>query len=71
MDWAGLSYDRYEAAKSLVKAPRWIGAPCAKNGLREFDKLPAENAVDDQQIAKDAKAPDTVQAPSTGQPTKG
>jgi len=44
-DLAGLSYDRYEPAKSLVSsqfvvAPRWIGNPYGK--LVEFDKLPMD-----------------------------
>ncbi|CDF86033.1 Phosphoethanolamine transferase CptA [Pseudomonas knackmussii B13] len=61
-DLAGLSYDRFEPGKSLVspnfvQSPRWIGDPYEKNGLHEFDKLPAESEVSDQQIAHDAKAP--------------
>ncbi|NEA37629.1 hypothetical protein, partial [Streptomyces sp. SID13031] len=48
-DLAGLSYDRYEPAKSLVSpqfvvAPRWIGDPYRKGGLREFDHLPLDKA---------------------------
>ncbi|WP_435606070.1 phosphoethanolamine transferase CptA [Pseudomonas knackmussii] len=61
-DLAGLSYDRFEPGKSVVspnyvQSPRWIGDPYAKNGLHEFDKLPAENAVGEQKIAHDAKPP--------------
>lgn len=75
-DLAGLSYDRFEPAKSLVgpnfvQLPRWIGDPYAKNGLHEFDKLPAENASGEQQIAREAKTPATVQAPETKKPTEG
>lgn len=65
-DLAGLSYDRYEPGKSLVSpefvaAPRWIGDPYAKNGLHEFDKLPLDNAMGDQQLARASKAPAAVQ----------
>jgi len=74
-DLAGLSYDRYEPAKSLVNpqfaaAPRWIGDPYRKNGLHEFDKLPQDNAAQ-QDIATQAKSPATAQAPGTTQPNEG
>ncbi|MBD9502932.1 phosphoethanolamine transferase CptA [Pseudomonas sp. BGr12] len=75
-DLAGLSYDRYEPAKSLVNeqfaaAPRWIGDPYKKDGLHEFDKLPQDKAAPEQEIAKDAKAPATAQAPVQTQPKEG
>jgi len=55
-DLAGLSYDRYEPAKSLVNSaftasPRWIGDPYAKNGLHEFDNLPDTRAKQEQRTA--------------------
>ncbi|WP_258642818.1 phosphoethanolamine transferase CptA [Pseudomonas sichuanensis] len=55
-DLAGLSYDRYEPAKSLVSTqfspgPRWIGNPYVKNGLREFDQLPDSKAQHEQSTA--------------------
>ncbi|QXI37283.1 phosphoethanolamine transferase CptA [Pseudomonas xantholysinigenes] len=55
-DLAGLSYDHFEPAKSLVSpqfsaSPRWIGDPYAKNGLHEFDKLPGANADKEQRTA--------------------
>lgn len=55
-DLAGLSYDRFEPAKSLVSAqylaaPRWIGDPYAKSGLHEFDKLPGARAQEQQRTA--------------------
>ena len=55
-DLAGLSYDRFEPAKSLVNPqfsaiPRWIGDPYAKNGLHEFDKLPGVNDDKEQRTA--------------------
>ncbi|MCJ1884877.1 phosphoethanolamine transferase CptA [Pseudomonas sp. LA21] len=73
-DLAGLSYDRFEPVKSLVSeqfvvAPRWIGDPYKKDGLHEFDKLPPTQAAQ-QEIAKDAKSPDTAQTPAE-QPNKG
>ncbi|TLP77893.1 phosphoethanolamine transferase CptA [Pseudomonas nitroreducens] len=75
-DLAGLSYDRYEPAKSLVNeqfaaTPRWIGDPYKKDGLHEFDKLPQDKAAPEQEIAKDAKAPATAQAPVQTQPKEG
>ncbi|WP_448679333.1 phosphoethanolamine transferase CptA [Pseudomonas nicosulfuronedens] len=75
-DLAGLSYDRYEPAKSLVNqqfaaAPRWIGDPYKKDGLHEFDKLPLDKAAQEQEIAKDAKAPTTAQAPEQTHPKEG
>ncbi|TYO83713.1 phosphoethanolamine transferase CptA [Pseudomonas sp. CK-NBRI-02] len=59
-DLAGLSYDRYEPAKSLVSpqfvvAPRWIGDPYSKNGLREFDALPTDKTDKAQQTVTSAK----------------
>ncbi|TFF42787.1 phosphoethanolamine transferase CptA [Pseudomonas sp. RIT623] len=55
-DLAGLSYDHFEPAKSLVNPqfsaiPRWIGDPYAKNGLHEFDKLPGVNDDKEQRTA--------------------
>ncbi|WP_449433579.1 phosphoethanolamine transferase CptA [Pseudomonas putida] len=55
-DLAGLSYDGYEPGKSLVSpqfvaAPRWIGDPYSKDGLREFDKLPLDKAEGAQNTA--------------------
>ena len=52
-DLAGLSYDRYEPAKSLVStqfspSPRWIGNPYVKNGLHEFDRLPTDKGQAEQ-----------------------
>jgi heptose-I-phosphate ethanolaminephosphotransferase len=75
-DLAGLSYDHYEPAKSLVNqqfaaAPRWIGDPYAKNGLHEFDKLPQDRAAPRQEIAKDTQEPTTAQAPVKAQPNEG
>ncbi|WEJ73242.1 phosphoethanolamine transferase CptA [Pseudomonas sp. PSE14] len=74
-DLAGLSYDRFEPVKSLVSdqfavAPRWIGDPYKKDGLREFDKLPPTQAAPQQEIVKESKSPDTAQAPEA-QPNKG
>ncbi|MBC3458431.1 phosphoethanolamine transferase CptA [Pseudomonas mosselii] len=63
-DLAGLSYDRYEPAKSLVNeaftaSPRWIGDPYAKNGLHEFDKLPGARTKQEQRTASsDTVRPD-------------
>lgn len=75
-DLAGLSYDRYEPAKSLVNqqfaaAPRWIGDPYRKDGLHEFDRLPQDKAAPEQEIADDAKAPTTAQARVKAQPNEG
>ncbi|MCE4071748.1 MULTISPECIES: phosphoethanolamine transferase CptA [Pseudomonas] len=75
-DLAGLSYDRYEPAKSLVNqqfaaAPRWIGDPYKKDGLHEFDKLPMDKAAQQQEIATDTKAPATAQTPVAKQPKEG
>lgn len=75
-DLAGLSYDRYEPAKSLVNqqfaaAPRWIGDPYKKDGLHEFDKLPMDKAAQQQEIATDIKAPATAQTPVAKQPKEG
>ncbi|MBH3387827.1 phosphoethanolamine transferase CptA [Pseudomonas putida] len=55
-DLAGLSYDRFEPAKSLVSpqfvvAPRWIGDPYGKDGLREFDHLPLDKPERVQETA--------------------
>ncbi|AIN57116.1 phosphoethanolamine transferase CptA [Pseudomonas soli] len=55
-DLAGLSYDRYEPAKSLINdsftaSPRWIGDPYAKNGLHKFDNLPGTQAKPEQRTA--------------------
>ncbi|MBD9676816.1 phosphoethanolamine transferase CptA [Pseudomonas sp. PDM18] len=74
-DLAGLSYDRYEPAKSLVSpqfavAPRWIGDPYKKDGLHEFDQLPQDQPAP-QEIAKDANAPATAQAPEQMKPKEG
>lgn len=74
-DLAGLSYDRFEPVKSLVSeqfavAPRWIGDPYKKDGLREFDKLPPTQAAPQQEIVKESKSPDTAQTPVV-QPNKG
>lgn len=60
-DLAGLSYDRYEPAKSLVSqqfllAPRWIGDPYRKDGLHEFDLLPGDKAERVQETAVNIKA---------------
>jgi len=75
-DLAGLSYDRYEPAKSLVNqqfaaAPRWIGDPYRKDGLHEFDKLPQDKAAQQQEIATESNAPATAQAPVEKQPKEG
>lgn len=75
-DLAGLSYDRFEPAKSLVNqqfaaAPRWIGDPYKKDGLHEFDKLPLDKAAQQQEIATGTKAPATAQAPVKTQPNEG
>ncbi|WP_315808915.1 MULTISPECIES: phosphoethanolamine transferase CptA [Pseudomonas] len=75
-DLAGLSYDRYEPAKSLVNqqfaaAPRWIGDPYKKDGLHEFDKLPMDKAAQQQEIATDTKTPATAQTPVAKQPKEG
>ncbi|MCP1624883.1 phosphoethanolamine transferase CptA [Pseudomonas nitroreducens] len=75
-DLAGLSYDRYEPAKSLVSGqfvatPRWIGDPYRKDGLHDFDKLPQDQATPPQEIAKDAKTPATALTPSETQPKEG
>ncbi|MDN6857835.1 phosphoethanolamine transferase CptA [Pseudomonas sp. CAN2814] len=75
-DLAGLSYDLYEPAKSLVNqqfasTPRWIGDPYAKNGLHEFDKLPQDQAALHQEIATSTKAPTTAQVPVKAQPDEG
>lgn len=65
-DLAGLSYDRYEPAKSLVNpefvvAPRWIGNPYSKDGIREFDQLPMDKAERAQEAALSAKVkPDNI-----------
>ncbi|RWU25125.1 hypothetical protein DM813_05185 [Pseudomonas alkylphenolica] len=65
-DLAGLSYDRYEPAKSLVSpefvvAPRWIGNPYSKDGIREFDQLPMDKAERAQEAALSIKAkPDNI-----------
>ena len=55
-DLAGLSYDRYEPAKSLVNdsftaSPRWIGDPYAKNGLHKFDNLQGTQAKPEQRTS--------------------
>ncbi|WP_264312801.1 phosphoethanolamine transferase CptA [Pseudomonas putida] len=60
-DLAGLSYDQYEPAKSVVSpqfvvVPRWIGDPYRNNGLREFDHLPQDKAERVQETASSAKA---------------
>ena len=60
-DLAGLSYDRYEPAKSLVNplfvvAPRWIGDPYRQDGLHEFDLLPMDKAQRVQETASNGKA---------------
>jgi len=59
-DLAGLSYDLYEPAKSIVNpqfevVPRWIGDPYRNNGLREFDHLPQDKAERVQDTASSAK----------------
>ncbi|MGE8321818.1 MAG: hypothetical protein ACN6OX_01900, partial [Pseudomonas sp.] len=60
-DLAGLSYDRFEPAKSLVNpqfvvAPRWIGDPYRKDGLREFDHLPRDKPERAQETASNGKS---------------
>ncbi|EKT4523440.1 phosphoethanolamine transferase CptA [Pseudomonas putida] len=60
-DLAGLSYDRFEPAKSLVSpqflvAPRWIGDPYRKDGLREFDQLPQDKPAHEQKAAITSRA---------------
>jgi len=52
-DLAGLTYDGYEATRSItspqfVKTTRWIGNPYKKNALRDYDTLPYGNEVDNQ-----------------------
>ncbi|MBB4863458.1 heptose-I-phosphate ethanolaminephosphotransferase [Pseudomonas nitritireducens] len=74
-DLAGLSYDHFDPTRSVVNAqftdaPRWIGDPYAKDGLHEFDKLPQDKAAP-QEIATQAKAPATAQAPVKPQPNEG
>lgn len=59
-DLAGLSYDRYEPAKSLVSpqflvAPRWIGDPYRKDGLRDFDQLPMDKTERGQETVSSGK----------------
>ena len=59
-DLAGLSYDLYEPAKSIVNpqfevVPRWIGDPYRNNGLREFDHLPQDKAEPVQETASNVK----------------
>ncbi|GKX60934.1 phosphoethanolamine transferase CptA [Leminorella grimontii] len=52
-DLAGLSYEGYDATRSLTspefkEATRWIGDPYAKNELRDYDKLPYGDQVANQ-----------------------
>ena len=59
-DLAGLSYDLYDPAKSIVNpqfevVPRWIGDPYRNNGLREFDHLPQDKAEPVQETASNVK----------------
>ncbi len=68
-DLAGLSYDLYEPAKSLVgeqfvAAPRWIGDPYRKNGLHEFDKLPSGVVSPPQLATETAPIVDTSKKPN-------
>lgn len=55
----------------FVVAKRWIGDPYRKDGLHEFDKLPQDQAAAKQEVAKDAKAPATAQAPGEQKPKEG
>ncbi|WP_425930554.1 phosphoethanolamine transferase CptA [Pseudomonas sp. NyZ201] len=55
-DLAGLSYDRFEPAKSVastqfIRAPRWIGDPYHKGALHEFDLLPTDGMGEVQETA--------------------
>lgn len=55
-DLAGLSYDRFEPAKSVastqfIRAPRWIGDPYHKGALHEFDLLPTDGLGEVQETA--------------------
>ncbi|MCG8292293.1 phosphoethanolamine transferase CptA [Pseudomonas entomophila] len=64
-DLAGLSYDLYEPAKSVVSdqfvaTPRWIGNPYAKNGLHDFDKLPTGKADKQQTVSSDIPKPGKI-----------
>lgn len=52
-DLAGLTYDGYEATRSItspqfVETTRWIGNPYKKNALRDYDTLPYGNEVGNQ-----------------------
>lgn len=72
-DLAGLSYDRFEPAKSLVNdqfavVPRWIGDPYKKDGLHDFDKLPLDKSAPQQEIVKGSRAPTTAQIPEKVRP---
>ncbi|KAF1052710.1 MAG: Phosphoethanolamine transferase EptC [Stenotrophomonas maltophilia] len=75
-DLAGLSYDGYEPAQSLVNGsfaggPRWIGDPYAHNGLHEFDRLPSETLDPNQQIAHGGKPAATAQNQATHRDSDG
>ena len=64
-DLAGLSYDLYEPAKSVVSdqfvaTPRWIGNPYAKNGLHDFDQLPTGKADKQQTVSSDMPKPGKI-----------
>ncbi|WMW08299.1 phosphoethanolamine transferase CptA [Pseudomonas entomophila] len=64
-DLAGLSYDLYEPAKSVVNdqfvaTPRWIGNPYAKNGLHDFDQLPTGKADKQQTVSNDMPKPGKI-----------
>ncbi|MDF9616227.1 phosphoethanolamine transferase CptA [Pseudomonas entomophila] len=64
-DLAGLSYDLYQPAKSVVSdqfvaTPRWIGNPYAKNGLHDFDKLPTGKADKQQTVSSDTPKPGKI-----------
>lgn len=52
-DLAGLTYDGYDATRSItspqfVETTRWIGNPYKKNALRDYDTLPYGNEVGNQ-----------------------
>lgn len=52
-DLAGLTYDGYEATRSItspqfVETTRWIGNPYKKNALRDYDSLPYGDEVGNQ-----------------------
>lgn len=52
-DLAGLSYQGYDATRSVVspefvRVTRWIGNPYKKNGLKDYDALPFADQVGNQ-----------------------